>query len=210
MKNMGVKEKTPPMNLAFQNAHFTGRSKNMELINCFFKSRGCRLNFRLFLLISVLFSMMISGCGVYSFTGASVPPEAKSVSILMFPNKADMVQPTLSQSFTEALRDKFSSQTNLSLVPRNGDLHFEGEITGYSTEPVAITGDQQAALIRLKITVNVRYVNKFSPKDNFETAFTRYEDYNSSQNLASVELDLIAKINEALVDEIFNKSVVNW
>jgi hypothetical protein len=162
------------------------------------------------LFLAVALSMTMTGCGVYSFTGASVPPEAKSVSISMFPNKAELVQPTLSQSFTEALRDKFSSQTNLALVPRNGDLHFEGEITGYSTEPVAITGQQQAALIRLKITVNVRYMNKFNPKDNFETSFSRYEDYSSSQNLASVELDLIGKINEALVDDIFNKSVVNW
>ncbi|KAF0196878.1 MAG: hypothetical protein FD166_2156 [Bacteroidetes bacterium] len=167
--------------------------------------------YRLFyLILSVVLSTVLTGCGVYSFTGASVPPEAKSVSIAMFPNKAELVQPTLSQSFTEALREKFSSQTNLALVPRNGDLHFEGEITGYSTEPVAITGQQQAALIRLKITVNVRYINKFNPKDNFETNFSRYEDYSSSQNLASVELDLIAKINEALVDDIFNKSVVNW
>ncbi|MFH1119920.1 MAG: LptE family protein [Bacteroidota bacterium] len=167
-------------------------------------------NLHVFLLISMVFSLVISGCGVYSFTGASVPPEAKSVSIAMFPNKADLVQPTLSQAFTEALREKFSSQTNLSLVPRNGDLHFEGEITGYSTEPVAITGQQQAALIRLKITVNVRFVNKFSDKDSFETSFSRYEDYSSSQNLATVELDLINKINEALVEDIFNKSVVNW
>ncbi len=164
----------------------------------------------IFILLVAVSSAIISGCGVYSFTGASVPPEAKTVSVILFPNKAELVQPTLSQSFTEALREKFSSQTNLILVPRNGDLHFEGEITGYSTEPVAITGEQQAALIRLKITVNVRYVSKFSPKDNFETTFSRYEDYSSSINLASVELDLITKINETLVDDIFNKSVVNW
>jgi hypothetical protein len=158
----------------------------------------------------VILSLAMNGCGVYSFTGASVPPEAKTVSVVLFPNKAELVQPTLSQSFTEALREKFSSQTSLILVPRNGDLHFEGEITGYSTDPVAITGNQQAALIRLKITVNVRYVSKFSPKDNFETSFSRYEDYSSSLNLQSVELDLIKKINDALVDDIFNKSVVNW
>ncbi|MBL7904736.1 MAG: LptE family protein [Bacteroidales bacterium] len=155
-------------------------------------------------------AMILPGCGVYTFTGASVPAEAKTISIAVFPNKADLVQPTLSQSFTETLREKFSSQTSLILTPRNGDLHLEGEITGYSTEPVAITGDQQAALIRLKITVNVRFTSKFSPKDDFETSFTRYEDYSSSLNLASVELDLISKINEALVDDIFNKSVVNW
>jgi hypothetical protein len=198
------------MNWEFQNAPFTGKSKNMGLLknlSGMHKSATHRLSF---LFLVVLFSAALNGCGVYSFTGASTPPEAKTVSVLLFPNKAELVQPSLSQLFTEALREKFSSQTSLILVPRNGDLHFEGEITGYTTEPVAITGDQQAALIRLKITVNVRYVSKFSPKDNFETAFTRYEDYDSSENLSSVELDLVNKINEALVDDIFNKSVVNW
>jgi len=161
-------------------------------------------------MILLSFTVLFSGCGVYSFTGASVPPEARTISVASFPNKAQLVQPTLSQQFTEALRDKFASQTNLSLIPRGGDLHFEGEITGYATEPVAITGEQQAALIRLKITVNVRYISKFSPKDNFETSFSRYEDYNSDQNLSVVEADLINKINIALVEDIFNKSVVNW
>lgn len=162
------------------------------------------------LLIVVVFSLFFSGCGVYSFTGASIPPEAKTISILSFPNKSDLVQPALSQTFTERLRDRFASQTNLNLVPRNGDLHIEGEITGYTTEPVAITGEQQAALIRLKVTVNVRFVNKYDPKANFETAFSRYEDYPSSQDLRSVEEGLIALISDALVEDIFNRAVVNW
>lgn len=160
--------------------------------------------------IFLMASLFISGCGVYSFTGASIPVEAKSISIAAFPNKADLVQPALSQTFLEKLKDKFTSQTSLNLVPRNGDLHLEGEITGYSTEPVAITGEQTAALIRLKITVNVRFVNKYSPKDNFESTFTRYEDYQSNLDLNTVEEGLITLISEALVEDIFNKSVVNW
>lgn len=155
-------------------------------------------------------AMLFTGCGVYSFTGASVPVEAKTISVLTFPNKAQLVQPTLSQQFTDALRDKFASQTNLSLVPRGGDLHFEGEITGYSTEPIAISGLQKALQIRLKITVNVRFVNKFSPKDNFETSFSQYKDYDSNMNLSAVEAGLISEIVVALVEDIFNKSVVNW
>lgn len=198
------------MNWEFQNVPFTGKSKNMGSLKNMFGKHKSVPDRMIFLSLVALFSITISGCGVYSFTGASTPPEAKTVSVVLFPNKAELVQPSLSQLFTEALREKFSSQTSLILVPKNGDLHFEGEITGYSTEPVAITGEQQAALIRLKITVNVRYVSKFSPKDNFETSFSRYEDYSSSLNLSSVELDLVNKINEALVDDIFNKSVVNW
>lgn len=158
----------------------------------------------------VMLALVVPGCGVYSFTGASIPPEAKTISVSSFPNKSELVQPTLSQTFTEKLKEKFSSQTSLNLVPRNGDLHLEGEITSYGTEPVAITGDQTAALIRLKITVNVRFINKYSPKDNYESSFTRYEDYSSTLDLNSIEEELITRISEALVEEIFNKSVVNW
>jgi hypothetical protein len=75
---------------------------------------------------------------------------------------------------------------------------------------VAATGTQTAAQIRLKITVNVRYTSKYSPKDNFESNFSRYKDYSSSLNLSSVEADLISQITEELVEDIFNKAVVNW
>ena len=197
------------MNWAYLSELFTVKSRSMtstKNIGVFTMTK----NYLSMILLFSGFSVFLSSCGVYSFTGASVPPEAKTVSVITFPNKAELVQPSLSQTFSDALRDKFSSQTSLANIPRNGDLHFEGEITGYSTEPVAITGQQTAALIRLKITVNVRYTNKFSPKDNFETSFSRFQDYNSNLNLSAVEADLISKITEELVEDIFNKAVVNW
>lgn len=174
------------------------------------RDRGNIVKNLTFVLIFTLLTSLMQGCGVYSFSGASIPPEAKTISITQFPNKSELVQPSLSQVFTEKLKDRFSSQTSLNLVPRNGDLHIEGEITGYSTEPVAISGDQLAQMIRLKITVNVRFVNKFDPKASFETSFSRYEDYDSRLDLRSEEEGLITRISDALVDDIFNRSVVNW
>lgn len=162
-----------------------------------------------FLLISITL-LLINGCGVYSFTGASISPDIKSISIQQFPNLALLVQPTLSQTFTMALRDKFASQTNLNIVQNNGDLNIEGEITGYTNQPVAIQGNQQAALNRLTITVKVRFTNKKNNKQDFESIFTRYRDYSSQSNLSAVENDLIKEINTDLVEDIFNKAVVNW
>lgn len=161
------------------------------------------------LLISITL-LLINGCGVYSFTGASISPDIKSISIQQFPNLALLVQPTLSQTFTMALRDKFASQTNLNIVQNNGDLNIEGEITGYTNQPVAIQGNQQAALNRLTITVKVRFTNKKNNKQDFESTFTRYRDYSSQSNLSAVENDLIKEINTDLVEDIFNKAVVNW
>jgi hypothetical protein len=171
------------------------------------KSYSVKSIFALFILAFLFIS---GGCGVYSFTGASIPPEAKTVSVLYFPNNAMLVEPLLSSTVTSALRDKFSNQTNLQMVAQQGDLAFEGEITDYKTTPVAIQSDQTAALNRLTITVNVRFFNKFDESKGFETKFTQYKDYPSEQDLNAVKDGLITEIVEMLVDDVFNKSVVNW
>jgi len=152
----------------------------------------------------------MTSCGVYSFTGASIPPEAKTISVLYFPNKASMVQPMLSKNVTEALQDKFRSESSLSVVQRNGDLAIEGEITGYDTQPIAIQANQTAALNRLTVTVNVRFRNRFEEKANFETSFSRYRDYSSNKSLSSAEQELLPGMIEEMVQDIYNKCVVNW
>lgn len=151
-----------------------------------------------------------SGCGIYSFTGASVSPDIKTVSIQYFQNNAPLIQPRLSQIFTEALRERFVSQTNLSLITKNGDLNFEGSITGYGVQPVAIQGNDQAALNRLTITVSVKFTNTKSEKQSYETSFSRFADYSSATELTSVEEELMKNITDQLVGDIFNKAMVNW
>lgn len=163
--------------------------------------------YKIFFLVSGLF---LAGCGVYSFTGASIPPEAKTISIAYFVNNAQYIEPTLSQSLTDALRDRFLAQTDLDFITVDGDLQIEGSITDYSTRPVAIQGDQTAALNRLTVTAKVKYTNTLEPSKDFETSFSRFMEYPSSQDLSVVKDDLISQINEMLVDDIFNKAVVNW
>jgi hypothetical protein len=155
--------------------------------------------------------LVAAGCSVkYSFTGASISPDTKTINIKYFPNHASLVEPTLSQRFTDALRDRFTSQTSLTLVNSGGDLILEGSVTDYSTQPVAIQGNDQAAMNRLSITVQVVFTNTKNDAQSYETSFTRYTDYSSGMNLSEVQETLIGEINEMLVDDIFNKSVVNW
>ncbi len=163
---------------------------------------------KIYLLATLL--LIISGCHIYSFTGASIAPDIKTVSIQYFPNNAPLIQPNLSQIFTEKLKDKFVSQTSLSLINKNGDLNFEGSITNYTIQPVAIQANNIAAQNRLTITVNVKFTNKKSEKQNFESSFTRFSQYESSQSFTSVEDALIKDVTDQLVGDVFNKAVVNW
>ncbi|MBP7497103.1 MAG: LptE family protein [Bacteroidales bacterium] len=160
--------------------------------------------------ICLLYMLIFLNSCNYSFTGASIAADVKTISVTYFQNQASYYQPTVSRLFTEALRDKYQSQTSLNLKDKNGDLQIDGAITDYSVQPVAIQSNEKAALNRLTITIRVSFINTKDEKQNFETTFSRFEDYDSKLNLASIEENLIKKINDMLVEDVFNKTVVNW
>ena len=143
-------------------------------------------------------------------TGASVSPDIKTFSVKYFPNNAPIVNPSLSQTFSEKLKDKIISQTSLSHSDKQADLVFEGSITGYSQQPIAIQSNETAALNRLTISVSIKFTNTKNEKQNFETSFSRYADFSSQENLASVEQQLSTTITEQIVDDVFNKVFINW
>lgn len=116
----------------------------------------------------------------------------------------------LSSELTNALVGKVASSTNLVQVNEGADVSFVGTITGYSVSPSAIGANDKAAKNRLTITVRVVFKNNQNPKANYQTQFSRYREYDSSYSLSDVEESLIKEINEELIEDIFNKSFVNW
>ena len=163
------------------------------------------------LIILSLFCLLLNNsCGVYSLTGASISPEVKTAGVPYFQNRASVVQPMLSRELTEKLKDKIQSQTDLKLVNESSDVLFEGEISNYVVSPAAITGENVAAKNRLTITVKVKFTNSKESQYDFDTSFSRFEDFDSNTSLDAVETDLIDKIADQLVEDIFNRAFVNW
>ncbi len=165
------------------------------------------------IVLPLVMLLLAGSCGVkvkYSFTGASIPVDAKTISVATFQNRASLVQPGLNQVVTDALIDMCQSQTNLDMIGSGGDLSFEGEITDYKTQPLTVGGDEQAASNRFSITVKIRYVNNFDAESSFEQSFTRYQDYDSGLDLSAVEASLTEEIVKMLTEDIFNRAFVNW
>ena len=155
--------------------------------------------------------LTLGGCtGGYSFTGASIPAEAKTISITQFPNYATTVNPQLSQKLYDGLQQMFSSQTSLNVTSDDGDLQISGEITDYSTRASSIGSDDNVATNRFTITIKVSFTNRFDSKADFEQTFSRFKDYAASRDFSSVEQSLTDEIVTELCEDIFNKSVVNW
>lgn len=157
--------------------------------------------------VSLLF---LVGCGVYKLNTGDVGA-AKTIQVDFFPNQASLIEPSLSQRFTQDLQDLFLQQTSLSLIPSGGDLRFEGEITGYRVNPMSATSQQTAAQNRLTITVNVRYYNKFKEEDDFEKSFSFYSDFAADAQLTGGVLDAaLDEILDRITQDIFNASVGKW
>ncbi len=157
-----------------------------------------------------MFSIFLLQCGAYSFTGGNTG-DAKTIQIDFFPNQAPLVEPALTQRFTNDLQDLFTRQTNLTLTNTNGDLHFSGEITGYRITPMSGTSNQTAAQNRLTVSVNVRFENKFIEKDNFEKTFSFYSDFDANSQLTGGVLEnALDEIIERITQDIFNASVAKW
>ena len=156
-------------------------------------------------------ALIVHSCGIYSFTGTSIQPDVKTVTINYFEYKALKVNPSLSNQITEALKDKFTKLTKLELVDLDGDLEIIGEVTGYDVKATAITANEQAAQNRLTVNVKIAFINRKYPEDNFENkSFSAYADFDAMQTLDAVEASLCEEIVEKLCEDMFNATVANW
>ena len=165
--------------------------------------------------LMALIFMMYSSCGVYTFTGTNT--NAQTITVLNFYNDTGMGPATLSQQFTERLRDYYQRNTSLAIVETGGELVVEGRIGGYNTMPVAPIAsgnDQQADVAgstRLTIRVQVDFTNTLNEEEDFSRSFSFYDDFDSqTSNLTAEEDQLIDTIFEQVIFDIFNATVANW
>ena len=112
--------------------------------------------------------------------------------------------------FENKLLDYVDSNTRLRTVDSGSDLQLEGEITGYSLSPQAVTEDAYASRTRLTIQVRVRYTDNKQEGKDIDQTFSAYRDFDSSEMLSDVQDQLCEEITGELVDLIFNATLGNW
>lgn len=163
-------------------------------------------------LLSILF---IIGCKFYSFTGASIPAGTKTFQVNFFENLAgnrpgSIVEPGLDQEFTIALQDLLLNQTNLSIVNKEGDLVYEGEIVEFSVTPMSATSEIKAAQNRLTMAINLRYYNIRNEEDDFEKRFSHFYDFAADLQVYDIRDTALDEIFERITQNIFNETLAKW
>ncbi len=166
----------------------------------------------------VLLLIMTSSCGVgvkYSFSGTST--SASTITVFDFYNNTDLGQANIGQTFTNELKDYLIQNSSIAVVQGEGELHIEGEISGFDIRPIApvATGNPNdinlASSTRLTISVKVTYVNTLDETMSFkDKTFSFYKDFPNDQNFTDVEERYTIEIFERIVNDIFNATVANW
>lgn len=163
------------------------------------------------LLLLSLCSLLLTSCGVYSFTGTNpLSPDLKTVTINNFTLQTAGGPANLPLTLNERLKEYYQRYTNLKVVPANGNLVLEGSITGYELVAVAPTAQDQAGVNRLQITVQVRFSNNKDDTKNFDQAFSFYKDFPQNQTLTQNEPQLVPLILDQIVLDVFNKTAGDW
>ena len=189
--------------------HMNGRKKN----NCM----RVRSKIFLFLLAGTLLTFLnlsFSSCGIYSFNDVgTIPDSIKTVRVNFIENRAPYVNPQLSPTLTDRLKQKITSQTRLSSTTNdNANWDISGSITDYSVSTSGVTntnGRAQSSLNRLTVSVHIILNNQLSSQVQ-EFDISRSFDFDSNKSLQQAEAGLLDEMIRNLTDEIFNRIFSNW
>jgi len=173
-----------------------------------------KINLRHYSYIPLLLLIALcSGCGIYSFTGTTISPDIKSISIQNFENSAGQGPANLTQIVTNNFTDYYRRNTNLTVMQSQGDLQLEGQIVSFNYSPAAIQREGQqdiAGLNRLTLSVQVRFTNTKQPEKDFDRAFTISQDFPQDLDITQLSNVQIEQLTERLVTDVFNKTVADW
>jgi hypothetical protein len=160
------------------------------------------------ILILLFGSIFLSSC--YSFKGASLSQDLKTIQINNIRMETAGGPTNLGLTINEKVKEYFQRNTTLKIINQNPDLLLEGTIVGYEMTPQAPTSDDKAGLNRLTMKIQFSLVNRLDETKNFDQEFSFYQDFPQNQTLTQVEKNLIPKLVDQIILDLFNKIAGDW
>lgn len=162
--------------------------------------------------ILAVLAVGVASCTItYKFNASSIDYNfVKTITLEPFANRAAYQWAPMAPMFNQSMSDLYERQTKLKQVKSNGDLQISGEITGYDQTNKAISSDGYSSMVQLKMTVKCKFVNNTNHKEDFDKPFSASREYDSTQQLSSVQEELVQQMIDEILDQIFNATVANW
>ena len=89
-------------------------------------------------------------------------------------------------------------------------MELSCEITNYDAYNKGVGSDGYSTMAELRMTINVRFVNYSNHAEDFsDQQFTASREYKASQQLSSVQEELVQQMIDEIVEQIVNATVAN-
>lgn len=162
--------------------------------------------------LGLTLAISLVGCRYYSFTGATIPAHLNTLSIPLVEDNSISTITTLDDEMTDLLVDRFIRQTRLVLEPDEleGNAVLTVQITRYTNQPTAVSGDERATLNRVSITASARYFDQVEEEEIFDRTFQGTEEYNPLEDGFEGEQQAASAALVIIADDIFTAATSDW
>lgn len=160
-------------------------------------------DFLLFAVIDFSIIILITGCGIYSFSGSSIPRHIKTVAVPLFENST--AQYGVSQPLTDGIIAALTEDNTLKIAsPKNSDSILNGSITSIREQAGQYDRNEQASDFRVYITVKLVFEDRVKRENLWEETWTEWGEYESDMD------EGITQAAEKLSEKILNRMVSGW
>ena len=147
--------------------------------------------------------LLVMQCGVYSFSGSSLPAHIKTVGVPLFENET--AEFGISETLTDGLIDAVSKDNSLKLDrARTADALLKGKIMRIRDTAGQYNEQEIASDYRVYITIQMEFQDVKKKKNLWEESFTEWGAYDSDRNSG------IADAIKKLTEDILNRTVAGW
>ena len=159
----------------------------------------------------LLFLLCISfvGCGVYTFSGSTLPSHLKTVDIPLFTNQS--LQPGVAEDITAKLNSKVQEDNLLKPVSQNSDATITGKVLSYDNRPYTYGSKSvrnvDVSSYSVKISVEVEFLDNKKDKTIYKGVITEEGIYDFEKETEEVGKE---RAVEKIIDKIMQNSVQSW
>ncbi|MFH1941291.1 MAG: LptE family protein [bacterium] len=165
-----------------------------------------RYDFRKTACLLVSISVLICGCGIYSFSGSNVPGHIKNVAVPLFEDKT--AEFGIDRQMTDALIDAITQDNTLKISGvQNADAVLKGEILRVEDRAGQYDNAEKASDFRITLTIKMTFEDTKKRKILWEETWSQWGSYD---NTGLSREDGIKQAVDKLSRDILNKTVSGW
>jgi outer membrane lipopolysaccharide assembly protein LptE/RlpB len=161
----------------------------------------------------LLLPALVAGCGIYSFSGSSLPSHIKTIAVPIMENKTLDYQ--VANEATEAITQRFIQDNRLKVVGEGrADCVLEGEISSYENKVYNYSASQSPedyiVVIRVAATLRDAVKNREIWKQDPITVSAVYSVVPGSAQELKTEADARRKAIQNLAEDVLARTMEQW